>query len=156
MLEYAALIINYVASYHYLVHRAPNTSDPYPVVLLKADNRTAESWTIKACKRSLIGRALGRIQCALMINNPVGINIAHVTSKENEIADEISRIKRESDTVLGMDTLFQRFPALRSCPRFHPSAELVSLILDTLSAKTFIDPLQVSRQVLAAPGRITS
>ena len=156
VLEYAALIINYVACYHFLVFREPDPTNPHPVVLLYADNTTAESWFVKACKRSFIGRALGRIQGALMINNPVGINVAHVTSKDNEIADGISRIKREADTVFGMDSLFKDHPKLKSCPRFHPSAELVSLILDTLSKDQFVDPLQVSRRVLACPGKITS
>ena len=94
-LEYASLIINYVAACYVLTKVSQTTKDPHPIVLLYADNRTAESWLIKASKSSNAGRALGYIQAALMINNPVGINVDHITSKDNEIADKISRIKTE-------------------------------------------------------------
>jgi hypothetical protein len=40
----------------YFYHLNPNPTDPYPSVLLYADNTTAESWAIKACKRSFLGR----------------------------------------------------------------------------------------------------
>eukprot|EP00804_Cyclotella_cryptica_P000047 CCRYP_013712-RA/>CCRYP_013712-RA protein AED:0.39 eAED:0.38 QI:0/0/0/1/0/0/3/0/198 len=42
----------------------------YPLVHILADNKTAEAWTRKGCKISLAGRALGRVQCALMMNIP--------------------------------------------------------------------------------------
>lgn len=41
----------------------------------------------------------GSLQCALMINNPVGISVAHITTKHNVIADRISRIKRKTNTI---------------------------------------------------------
>ena len=47
-----------------------------------------------------------------MIDNPVGTDVDHVTSEENEISDRISRIKSETDTLLGIDSLMQDFPAL--------------------------------------------
>ena len=49
-----------------------------------------------------------------MINNPVGINVDHVMSKDNEIADKISRIK--SDLVLL--TKMKQFS--RIIPLWHP------------------------------------
>jgi hypothetical protein len=148
VLEYAGLIINYVAA-TYFYHLDPNPTDPYPSVLLYADNTTAESWAIKACKRSFLGRALGRLQCALMINNPVGISVAHITTKHNVIADRISRIKRETNTIPEFSSLLQDFPQLKSCKRFHPSNELISLIMDVLLQKNIIDPLAASRQLLS-------
>ena len=155
-LEYASLIINYVAATYVLTQIWPSPDDPHPVVLLYADNRTAESWLIKASKSSPGGRALGYIQAALMINNPVGINVAHVTSKDNEIADRISRIISETMLLTEMQKIYKNYPRLRSCQRFIPSAELTSLILDTLSEKKFVDPLPRSRRILAAPGKITT
>ena len=125
-------------------------------MLLFADNRTAESWLIKASKASNAGRALGYIQAALMINNPVGINVSHVTSEENEVADKISRIESESVLLTEMQAIYTAHPLLKSCRRFHPSAELTSLILETLSARKFIDPLTRSREILSAPGKITT
>ena len=155
-LEYASLIINYVAACYVLTQVYPTADDPHPVVLLYADNRTAESWLIKASKSSQAGRALGYIQAALMINNPVGINVDHVTSKDNKIADEISRIESELVLLTEMQKIYKDHPSLRSCQRFHPCAELKSLIMETLLAKKFIDPLEISRRILATPGRITT
>ena len=43
VLEYAALIINYVAATHFFTQRVGSTSNPTPTVLLFADNTTAES-----------------------------------------------------------------------------------------------------------------
>ena len=111
---------------------------------------------IKGSKKSLAGRALGRIQAALMINNPVGINAAHISSTDNVIADKISRILTEANLLTDMQPLFQDYPLLQSCRRFHPSAELISLISDTLLQQKYVDPLQLSRQILSAPGRITT
>jgi len=155
VLEYAALIINYVAATHYFQIN-PDPSDPYPSVLLYADNTTAESWVIKACKKSFIGRALGRLQCALMINNNVGINVAHITTKDNVIADRISRVKRETNILPELTSLFQDFPQLKSCNRFLPSAELISLVMQTLLQESVPDPILASRQALCTPGKITT
>ena len=155
-LEYASLIINYVAASHVLTHVYPTKGDPHPVVLLYADNRTAESWLIKASKSSHAGRALGYIQAALMVNNPVGINVDHVTSKDNEIADRISRVKSELALLTEMQKKYKDHPSLISCQRFHPCAELKSLIWETLLARKFVDPLEASRRILATPGAITT
>ena len=73
VLEYAVMIITYIAGYHVMVQVNPSSQDPYPLLELLADNTSAESWILKASKSSFIGRTLSRIQCALMINNPDGI-----------------------------------------------------------------------------------
>ena len=91
-----------------------------------------------------------------MINNPVGTNVDHVTSEDNEIADRISRIASEAVLLTEMDKICKDYPSLQSCARFHPSAELTSLIMEALSTKNFTNPLTVSRRVLADPGRITT
>jgi hypothetical protein len=91
-----------------------------------------------------------------MINNPVGINTAHVSTTDNEIADKISRILTEANLLADMQPLFQDFPLLQSCRRFHPSAELILLISETLLLQKYVDPLQLSRRILSAPGRITT
>lgn len=64
VLEFAGMIINYVASSHYYRSR-PDPTDPFPIVRLFGDNSTAESWMTKTCTSSLAGRALGRLLCAL-------------------------------------------------------------------------------------------
>ena len=155
VLEYAAIIINYAATTLYFQSHH-DASDPYPLVLFNADNRAAESWTTKSCTSSMIGRALGRVQCAMMLNNPVGLYTGHVDTKTNVIADEISRIKRETDSMRRFLFLQQEYQELRGCKRFHPSAELILHIMDAISLKKFIDPLAVSKTVLTNPGQLIS
>ena len=155
VLEYAAMIITYLASYYVLVMVNPSAADPYSLLKLWADNTTAESWILKSSKSSPIGRALSRLQCALMINNPVGIWAGHVSTHPNIIADRISRILIESHLPFEMSKLFQEHPDLKHLRRFHPSAELISHVMEALLTDSFVDPLQTSRQLLANPGRIT-
>ena len=154
-LEYAGIIITYVASTHFFLHN-PRVNDPHPVALLTADNTTAESWIVKACMNSAIGRALGRVQCALMINNPVGLNSAHISSEDNIVADEISRINRASNADSYFRSLTQRFPELAGCRRFHPSSELISMIMAAICQQSFADPVTASRRLLSDLGRTTS
>ena len=158
VLEYAALILNFIAATYYFRTYHKDKSDPYPTTLLYADNSTAEAWEkLKQCKTSMIGRNLGRLQCALMINNHVGINVDHVTTKQNEIADRISRIKRETDTLPQFRQLLQDFPQLKSCRRFHPNPELVSSITAVLLREKSFDPLEVASKILNDLGKnITS
>lgn len=152
VLEYAALIINYMAATHFF-RTNPSKSDPYPTVLLYADNTTAEAWgKMKSCKSSMTGRTLGRLQCALMMNNNVGINIAHVTTKDNEIADRISRIKKETNVIPNFSQLVQDFPQLKSCRRFHPPQDLVSAITAILLRERSFDPLEAGDKVLSTLG----
>ena len=89
-----------------------------------------------------------------MIDNPVGTDVDHVTSEENEISDRISRIKSETDTLLGIDSLMQDFPALTGCRRFQPSSKLISLLMDAISQRKLIDPLEANSSILGTPGRV--
>ena len=149
VLEYAALIINYIAATHYFRIHLDKVTDPHPTTLLYADNSTAEAWMkMKQCKDSLIGRALGRLQCALMVNNHVGISVGHVTTKKNVIADRISRIKRETNLLPEFSKLLQDYPQLNSCRRFQPSVELISAVTAALLHEKSLDPLEVANKVL--------
>ena len=114
------MIINYAASMHFWItqrNREPKNI-PYPRVLIMADNKSSESWATKGCKRSLIGRRLGRLQCTMMMNNPVGLDTGHVDTKANIIADKISRWKSQTDTLLGFDVLKQEFKQLKKLSAF--------------------------------------
>jgi len=157
-LEYATIIISYAACVHYWITQGNCILKkiPHPLVRIFADNTSSESWTIKGCKRSLVGRRLARLQCSLMINNPVGVTADHIDTKANVIADKISRWNKESDILLGFDALLQEFPQLKCCRRFHPSPELISLVTDALSSDKLIDPLTLSQLLLKNPGRIAS
>jgi hypothetical protein len=67
-----------------------------------------------------------------MINNPVGLDAAYINTKANVIADEVSRVKKETNILPKMFDLAKKFPSLGICRRFHPSQELISCIMDTL------------------------
>eukprot|EP00956_Cyclotella_meneghiniana_P016668 scaffold26477_cov61-Cyclotella_meneghiniana.AAC.3 len=126
----------------------------YPSVLILADNKSAESWTRKGCKNSLTSRALGRLQCALMMNSPVGIYTEYINTKLNCIADDISRIKKESNIIQSTPQLFQKYPSLGVCKRFHPSQDLISYITDALLSNHMMDPLTIRVMVQENPGKI--
>ena len=132
---------------------SPDAGDPSPVVLIEADNTSAESWTMKACKSSYIGRELGLLQCALMITNPVGVCTGRVSTKDNIIADGISRVEHSANADSYFCSLVQDYPQLRSCRRFHPSAELVSSVIRILLQDHSVEPLTLSRQILGQLGR---
>ena len=91
-----------------------------------------------------------------MINNPVGIWALHVTTHENIINDRISRILTEYHLLFDIPKLFQEYHDLQHMRRFQPSAELISHVMDTLLTDNFVDPLHLSRRLLANPGKITS
>ena len=157
-LEYATVLINFAASVYFWVIEGNRgkKNRPHPRVLIKADNTSAEAWAMKGCKRSLVGRSLGRIQCSLEMGSPVAITTGHVTTKNNVIADRISRWKKDTNTLLSFEKLSQEFPQLASCRRFHPSNELISWVLDAVLCKKLPNPLELRKRVLMNPGEIAS
>ena len=156
VLEYAAMIITYVAGYHVMAQLAPSQTDPFPLLELWADNTTAESWILKASKASKWGRALSRIQCALMINNPVGITSNYINTLDNVIAERILRILHKSLIPFEFEKLSQELPKLQCCCRFQPSSELISLLMKALLADKLKNLLEASRPILSAPGKLTA
>jgi hypothetical protein len=155
VLEYAGMLINYAAATHYY-RSHPDAGDPFPKVLFFADNTAAESWMLKGCNSSWSGRALGRLQCAMMLGNSVGIDTTRVSTHDNVIADKISRIKRETHSTSHFLRITQEYPELRGCRRFHPSADLILHITDAMSLKRLVDPVAASKTVQKNPGRVIS
>ncbi len=88
-LEYKAIIINYVATTATILS-APQAHDPNPTALFFTDNVMPKAWIHKGTKQSLAGKALGTLQCALMINNLVGMNADQVSTTNNVVTDRIS------------------------------------------------------------------
>jgi hypothetical protein len=127
VLEFISVIINYAAAFTAL--QLDGCDDPHPVLLNLCDNKSAIRWTIRFCKESLAGRALGRLFCMLLVNSNLGINSEWISTHENEIADAISRLKLANDQhSFDYSTLKQQFPELASCRTFHPSQEFLSII----------------------------
>jgi hypothetical protein len=146
------------------------TEDPSPVLLAWCDNTSAISWIMHAAVGSTIGRALGHLFCALLINSPLGINAKWLSTLENEVADKISRLKKltiqaadcssecpvESETNIKWDHLFQSFPQLKMCRTFVPSNKLVSCLWHCLSTKNCPDPSQIEKLKQAGLGKLVT
>ena len=103
---------------------------PHPKALIQADNTAADSWTRKIASSSIIGKALCRILCSLLVNQTAGLDSAHISGDDNDCADNISRLNK--DSVSSISSLFQKYPKLASYRRYHPSPELISLIYSAL------------------------
>ncbi len=133
VLEYVTVIINYIAALHVLQTTPNITDDPYPVLLNITDNSSALSWTLHTCKRSRIGRLLGRFFCSLLINSPLGINSRWISTVDNKIANDISHLKKQrTDTIsapqFDYTTLKQTYPELTHCSFFQIEPSLISMI----------------------------
>ncbi len=111
-------------------------NDPHPVVLCVTDNISAKNWTVHISKKSIIGRALARFFCGLLIGSEVGINAKWISTLDNKIADKISRIKKSthnpSSFQYDFSKLQQDHAELKHCRFFQPNQELLSMIWDIL------------------------
>jgi len=75
-----------------------------------------------------------------MINLPLGINSKWISTDDNKIADNISRIKKESANedsppFFDYSTLTQRYPELIHCSSFAIQPELILLIWEIVFTK---------------------
>ncbi len=145
-LEYTFIIINYVTTTAAILS-APLNHDPYQTALFFTNNVASKAWIHKGAKQLPAGKALGILQCTLMINNPVGINVDCVSTTSNVIAVCISQFPNHNDPLPHFLDLSQAFPQLQQCRHFHPSAELVSTILDVLLLVKLPDPREPSLSV---------
>jgi hypothetical protein len=134
-LEYVTIILNYCASLVTFASKKVN-DDPYPVILCVTNNTSALNWTLHTSKKSIIGRALARFFCRLLIGLNVGVNAKWISTTENVIADKISRLKaivgtnpESSSSVNTYDyaNLQQEHVELKACASFQPSHRLLSL-----------------------------
>ena len=91
-LEFVTIILNYCAALT-AFHEDSNIDDPYPVVFCVTDNISAKNWTMHTSKKIIIGRALARFFCGLLIGSRVGINAKWISTLHNKIADDVSRLK---------------------------------------------------------------
>jgi hypothetical protein len=69
------------------------SDDPHPVVLCITDNTSVLNWTLHTSKKSIIGQALARFFCSLLIGSNIRMNAKWISTIENVIADKISRLK---------------------------------------------------------------
>ena len=138
-LEYVTVIINYCAALTVLSTEKV-TDDPHPVILSITDNTSALNWTLHTSKKSLIGRALARFFCGLMIDSPLGVTSIWISTHKNEVSDRISRLKKSklpTSPFFSIDykNLQQNYPELKTCRFFAPSPELLSSLWNILLTK---------------------
>jgi hypothetical protein len=130
-LEYITIIINYCAALTSFYEDSA-CNDPNPVVLCVTDNISAKNWTIHTSKKSIIGQALARIFCSLLINSRVGVNAKWISMLKNKIADDISRFKVTylpcSAPHYDFSQLKQDHKEIKACCFFHPSPKLLSVV----------------------------
>jgi hypothetical protein len=159
VLEYLTVIINYCAAY--TVFTTDNvTDDPFPVLLNKTDNTSALNWTNHACKESAIGRMLGRFFCWLIIDLKLGINSTWISTNDNDIADEISRLKKMINSLTPSNdsstwsydysSLTQKYKELAACRFFQPNPKLLSMLWDIVLTQKW--PSQEEVQTLKQEG----
>jgi hypothetical protein len=129
-LEYVTIILNYCATITALLETQVN-NNPHLVVLCVTDNISAKNLMLHTSKKSIIGRALARFFCGLLIGLDLGINTKWISTAANKIAGKISRIKK-SNTPLSFhydfSKLQQDHAELKNCRFFQPSPELLSMI----------------------------
>jgi hypothetical protein len=138
VLEFVTVIINYCTALH-VVWTSPVTDDSHPVILNITKISSALSWTLHTCKRSKIGQKLACFFCSLLINLPLGINSQWISTIDNKITDNISRIKKQSDInsspAFDYTILKQTYLELRHCSFFQIQPELILLTWDIVLTK---------------------
>ena len=145
-LEFVCTIVNLAAVMCALAHGIP-CNDPHPVLLNYCDNIAACAWINYNCKESLIGRRLAMLYIGLILNTNLGVQAEWVSTTQNVIADDISRIiKNSPDKTFDFTSLLEKYPTqLQGCRRFIPSEELLSTIWDVLLINVSPDPLTIRK-----------
>jgi hypothetical protein len=105
------------------------------------DNTSTLNLTLHTRKKLIIGRALARFFCGLLISSRVGINAKWISTLDNKIVDEISRLKATNSPSTNSFTydyfnLQQEHEELKACIFYQPSHKLLSLIWDILSTQS--------------------
>ena len=130
LLEYAVVIVNYAIATKIISDQKLCSKFKYQSLLNWSDNKTAISWTKKAAISTDKGKALFRIFCSICVNNNVNCISDYINTKENILADKISRSNYLFSTDLKI--LLQEHPELKSCRRFQLNPEFLSCITRAL------------------------
>ena len=151
MLEYAAVIVTLLGCYHHFLIHKESIQDPHPTFHLRCDNTQGEAWAKKGCKTAAIGRALSRLQAALMIGNPIGYTMGRISTTDNIVADDISRIPCESLTHTEFLKICTQHHRLIGCRRYQPNPVLISSLMAALLQSECVEPIALSRLLLTDP-----
>ena len=131
-LEMLCVLVNYVAALHICWLDGIDLTHA-PTIRNWCDNTSACSWINTRCKESLIGRALGRFFCGLLMGSNLGLSTTWLSTHDNVVADAISRHKCLSDDdSYDFSALLTNHPSLHSCRRFQPTRLLLSMLWEIL------------------------
>ena len=131
-----------------ILHPGLPLMPPYPMVCIDSDNTTSKAWLCKEGKDSLCGCTLSCIHSALLLGNPIGLQVTRISTEDNVIADRISRIPHSSDLHVAFPSPLQDHAALCGCQQFQPNAMLISAIMAALLEHASPHLVELSRQVL--------
>jgi len=94
------------------------------------------------------------------MGSPVSINSKWISTDENKIADDISRIKKQNETnsipSFDYSSLTQMYPALKACSFFQIEPELLSLIWEIVLTKKWPELERVQMLRRRPLGRLTT
>ena len=159
VLEFVMVVINYCAALH-VVWTSPVTNNPHPVILNITNNSSTLSWILHMCKQSKIGQMLASFFCSLLINLPLGISSQWISTIDNNIADNISHLKKQSDNnsspAFDYTILKQTYPELRHCSFFQIQPELILLIWDIVLTKRWPNHKEVQTLKQRPLGKLTT
>ena len=156
LLEFLTEIINYAAVT--VLHHSDSSIclHRFPFLLNWTDNQVSKAWIKKAATKTSKGKALQRILCIIMLNNPVGIKADHIAGLLNILADRISRLYSKSKTPPSFTSLMQDCRQMKSWNRFLPSQELLSSLYSALLEGREPDLQQIKTLGHFVPGKIIS
>ena len=150
LLEYAVVIINY-AICSYLIPKS-GSSIEYPVLMNWSDNRSAISWTKRAARSTIAGKALARMFCCLAFNNPVACSAEYISTSDNHCADLISRLKTNDQLSFNTLALFQKYPVMQSYHHLTLSPDFLSCLMQGLLSGTCQELGALPQPLLKDPG----
>ena len=161
VLEFVTVIINYCAVLT-ILKLEKVTDDPHPILLNMTDNISALNWTRHTCKSSKIGKLLARFFCCIIMDSPLGINSEWISTHDNYIADDISRLKKQTNSTsskhfaFDYSTIQQKYPGLKACRFYVPSPELLSLIWAIVLTEKWPTLTEVRTLVQSGLGKLST
>ena len=132
LLELLTEIINYTVVT--VLHYSDNTIylRRFPFLLNWTDNKLSKAWIKKVATKTSNGKALQRILCILMINNPVNIKTDSIVGLLNILTNRISLLYSKSKNPPSFTSRMQDLPQIKSWNIFLSSQEFLSSLYSAL------------------------
>jgi hypothetical protein len=154
VLEMVCVIVNYAAAIYVCWHDGIDLGH-FPTILNWCDYTSTCSWINTHCKESLIGRALGRFFCGLIMGTALSLDADYISTHANVVADDISRLKRSFDGQYDHSKLLSDHPLLCPCRTFQPSKSLLTMLWDIMLNSVSPDPLIIRQLKPETLGSLT-